>query len=146
MHSLPTFLTLVSSFALSLPPFHPPYLLLHHCCLMPACMKAANWSHRWTEKLRFRAESQTNKMLMNDYVTATLNRHFYDSLYLCLSLLKTYFLFMIILLLCCYAVSQFEKTGSFFFNHVFFCCMSSGDNSGPCSLTFGHAMGLLFLK
>lgn len=72
-------------------PYHPPYLLLHHCCLMPACMKAADWSHRWTEKLRFRAESQTNKMLMNDNVTATLNRHFYDSLCLCLSLLENYF-------------------------------------------------------
>lgn len=97
-------------------PYHPPYLLLHHCCLMPACMKAADWSHRWTEKLRFRAESQTNKMLMNDNVTATLNGHFYDSLYLCLSLLENCFLFMIlfILVLCGYADSQFEKTGSFF--------------------------------
>lgn len=56
----------ISSWGLSLfipppsfaPSLLPLLLLLHHCCLMPACMTAANWSHRWTEKLRFRAESQ----------------------------------------------------------------------------------------
>lgn len=62
--------------------------------------------------------SRTNKMLMNDNITATLNRHFSDSLYLCLSLLGNYFLFMIVFLfisvLCGYADSQFEKTGGFF--------------------------------
>lgn len=41
--------------------------------------------------------------------------------------------------------SQFEKAGSFF-HHVLFCCMPSGDNYGPCSSTFRHAMGLLFLN
>lgn len=52
---------LFCSLSLSLShPLDPPYLLLHHCCLMPACMKAADWSHRWTEKLRFRAEPISN--------------------------------------------------------------------------------------
>lgn len=34
-----------------------PTSFIYHCCLMPACMKAANWSHRWTEKLWLRALS-----------------------------------------------------------------------------------------
>lgn len=41
--------------------------------------------------------SRTNKLLMNDSITATLNRHFSDSLYLCLSLLGSSFMFMIVL-------------------------------------------------
>lgn len=31
---------------------------------------------------------------MNDKITETLNRYYFDSLYLCLSLLGNYFLFM----------------------------------------------------
>lgn len=83
----PPLLILCAPSLLPLPP------LLHHCCLMPACMMAANWSHRWTEKLRFRAESQTNQMLLNDDVPATFNRHFCDSLYL-LSLSLSFFFFL----------------------------------------------------
>lgn len=95
--------------------------------------------------------SRTNKMLMNDNITATLNRHFSDSLYLCLSLLGNYFLFMIVFFL--FVLFQFcvvmqiaslREPEAFFLNHVLFCCMSSGDNYGPCSSTYRHAMGLLF--
>lgn len=57
---------------------------------------------------------------MNDNITATLNRHFSDSLYLCLSLLEISFLFLFFCFflflsaLCGYADSQFERTGGFF--------------------------------
>lgn len=65
------------SASLSVSPTPPAScLLLHHCCLMPACMRAADRSHRWTEKLRNFLSKKLTQMLMNDDVTATLNRHF----------------------------------------------------------------------
>lgn len=50
---------------------------------------------------------------MNDKITETLNRYYFDSLYLCLSLLGNYFLFCF-LFFQLFVVMQFERTGGFF--------------------------------
>lgn len=131
--------------ALSLLPLLPP---LHHCCLMPACMTAANWSHRWTEKLRFRAESQTKQTLLNDDDPATFNRHFRDSLYLCFSLFWSILFappWSFSFYFCGYAARRAEKTGSFF-DHVPILLHVQWWQPWASLFTCRHALGLLFLN
>lgn len=80
--SLPTtrVLTLIFRSDSPTPPPCPPSLpspsLLLDACLHEGCRlePQVDW-----EAQTFRAEFQTNDMLLNESVTATLNRHFYDS-------------------------------------------------------------------
>lgn len=81
---------------LSLSPIPPPTLppspsLLLDACLHEGCRLEPQVD--WEAQIKSRTYLELTKMLMNDNITATLNRHFSDSLYLCLSLLGNYFLF-----------------------------------------------------